>query len=448
MKKRLIAIPLALGVAGAAYAGTSHMAGTQTQEKYEQLLQKINGQQARFVLNNEEYTSGLLKSTAVTKVTIPQTDEDDIVFNLFHDIEHGALRSTDDDLKFASVSVNTTLQDNQVLPADVLAAMTDDIPFELKTDIGYDGDMHNHLRVSGVDAAENSSTMVWSGLTADAVTSGSTTTGDGSLGSLKVDEQSDGIVVTLDDSNFNFNVQDEGGSIYTGMGELAFSALQVQSPNLPTPVTVGSATVTSETSIEDDALNSNTVFAIEGIDAPIPVNTVSFEAQYYGLLVEGMREYSALMSTLSADDADAQIDEAFASEMLGAVRGILAPGAGTLNRLKLANSDGEVDVDLRIGLKAASEGGMSPDALNSIVTGRDLLNVLTVEANLDADRAAIKNTPLPMMLGSAGEFITVDENSITSTASLEGMNLNINGVLMPLDALTGGMLDVPLLDLM
>ena len=63
MKKLLIALPL---VAGVAVAGTSHYAGTQTENEYEKLLKQLNNF-SPFVFVNETYESGLGSSTAITK---------------------------------------------------------------------------------------------------------------------------------------------------------------------------------------------------------------------------------------------------------------------------------------------------------------------------------------------------------------------------------------------
>ena len=48
-----------------------------------------------------------------------------------------------------------------------------------------------------------------------------------------------------------------------------------------------------------------------------------------------------------------------------------------------------------------------------------------------------------MMLGEAGEFLTVSDESITSNVELKGATLIVNGVELPLDIMLGGMLDVP-----
>ena len=98
--------------------------------------------------------------------------------------------------------------------------------------------------------------------------------------------------------------------------------------------------------------------------------------------------------------------------------------------------------------RRASADGMSADALDNILTGRDLLNVLAVNGQLDADTAAIEQTPVMMMLGAAGEFLTVSDQSITSSVELKGTTLVVNGVELPLDAMSGGMLDIPFSDLL
>ena len=445
MKKLLIALPL---VAGVAVAGTSHYAGTQTENEYEQLLKQLNSI-LPFEFINETYESGLGSSTAITKVMSDGDADAELLFRLHHDIHHASVRMNDDGLKLGTVTIDTTLQDMDELPPDVLAALTDDKVFELKTDVRFDGQMTNALMVSGMELTDKGETVSWSGITMDAVTEGNSTTGSGSMGSINYSDASVGGTASVEDSQFAIDVQNQGDNIFTGSGDVTFNNISVMNPaTMGEPVTVESIVFDSSTDRDGDAINGLSSFNINGIAAPVPLKNASLDVEVDGILMEGLRQYNSLFEAIATGSQAVMVNEELRSKFIGAVRAMVEPGTGLKLALVLDNDEGDAGADMRIGVKEASADGMSADALDNILTGRDLLNVLAVNGELDADTAALEQTPIMMMLGAAGEFLSVSDESITSSVELKGTTLVVNGVELPLDTMAGGMLDVPFSDLL
>ena len=447
MKKSLIALPLVASVAAAAVAGTSHYAGSQTQNEYQQMLEQLN-KLLPLVFVNEQYESGLGNSSAVTKVLASRDADAQVLFRLQHDIKHAAVRMGDDGMAIGTVSINTTLQDAANLDPAFLAALTDDVPFTLLTDVRMSGEVRNQLSVSGLQLQEDGTSGSWSGIDFESVTKDNSTIGSGSMGVLEFNDMATGALVNVEQSPFEFDVKDHGDMIYTGTGEFAFEKVSLVNPQMPVPIAIDSVQFFSDTSMNNDVMSSTSTFSIDGIESPLPIKQASLEVQVNDLMVEGLRRYNNLIFAAGGDPQAIAADPEFMKKMGAAVRDMVKPGSGMKYTIALANDEGDVDANLRIGVKPEAEEGMSADALNNIVTGRDLLNILSVEGALDADTAALAQTPVMMMLGAAGDFITVTDESIKSEVSLNGTTLVVNGTELPLEMMAGGMLDVPFSDLM
>lgn len=448
MKKVLIALPLVVGAGAAAIAGTSQYAGTQTQAEYQQLLTQLN-EVLPFAFVNESYESGLGTSTAVTKVMATTEADAEVLFSLHHDIQHGSVRMDSGGVKVGQVSINTTLHDKESLPAELVDGLIDDELFSLRTNVSYTGVSRHQLNVSGFEKSEDGVDLAWTGVSFDAkTTSGGATVGSGSLGSVNVSDTASGGLLTIGSSPLSVDMQDAGDMLYTGTTTLAFNDVELVSPDMPVPVSLTSFGFDTDTNLKADKLNTSSRFSLAGIDAPLPLKQATLDVEIEGLGVEGFRQYQKLMNTLSADVDTALDDPEFTSKMVTALQSIVQPGSAMSYALNLGNDEGDVDVDLRFGVKNLSDDGMSADAMSKIVTGRDILNILSLTGALDADTEALAQTPLIGMLGVAGDFITVTDDSITSEISLNGDLLNVNGTELPLDAMTGGMLDIPLAELM
>ncbi len=446
MKKRLIALPLVAGVGAAAFAGTSQYAGNQTQTAYQQILARLNGL-SPLVFVNETYESGLRKSTAVTKVLASQSADAEVLFRLHHDIEHAAVRMADDGVKLGQVSVDTALHDKSTLAPEILAVFKQSEPFLLSTEVSYTGDIRNTLNVSVMEMTGDGLELSWSGLSFEGTTQNASTVGSGSMGTLSFNDVASGGRLSVASSPFNVDLEDHGDNIYTGTADFSFNTVEMQSPELPVPISLASVVIDTDTNLESDSVNSASRISATGIESPLPLKEASLLVDIAGLDVEGLRQYNSFMGSLGSDPDAMIADPEHLSKMTAAFRSIVKPGSAMKFALSLANDDGDVNADIRVGIKDESEEGMSADALENVVTGRDLLNVLSVKGALDADTQALAQTPVLMMLGGVGEFVTVTDESITSDISLEGSTLVVNGVELPLDVMSGGMLDVPLSDL-
>lgn len=443
MKKLFIALPFVAGAA--AVAGTSHYAGSQTESEYHKLLTRINDQ-SPFVLVNEEYESGFTSSYAVTKVMASKKPDAEVVLRLQHDIQHAPVRMGDDGVSVASVSINTRLHGEQPESLDFSTLFAEENPFELNTDISYAGKMSNQLLISALEVSEDGKAFSWSGLNFSGVTKEGLTVGDGTMGFMSFSDENTSGVMSIADSQINLDVQHHGDHIYTGTGDFQFDNVSIQSPEFPVPVKVDSIVVNGSTQKQNLSLSGGTLFSFKGIESDLPINNASLDVQMEGMLIEGMRQYNSVMSTFNADPERLLDDSDFSADMINAFREMFAPGTAVTYALALDNSDGNVKADIRLAMKDASAEGMSADALKNVVTGRDLLNILTLDGTLNADTAALAQTPVMMMLDGAGEFITVTDESITSKVSLDGTTLTVNGVELPLDLMSGGMLDVPVSD--
>lgn len=444
MKKLLIALPFVAGAA--AIAGTSQYAGNQTKSEYHQLLAQLNDL-SPLVFVNEQYEAGIVTSSAVTKVMSSRTADAELLFRLQHDIKHAPVRMGDQGVSLGTVNINTRLHDEISESSEFAALFADNNVFTLNTDVKYTGEINNQLRVNALEVSEEGETFTWSGMSFNGVTKDGATVGNGSMGSVKFIDENTGGMMSFADSQIDLDIQHHGDNIYTGSGDMKFDNVSFLSPELPVPVTLTSFEVNSSTEIQDAAMSGGSRISLNGIESDLPVNNASLDIQVEGLMIEGLRQYNKVMAALNDEPENLLGDSELGAGIANALRDMFAPGSALTYAVALENSDGDVNADLRLALKDESEEGMGADALNNVVTGRDLLNILTLDGMLDADTEALAQTPLMMMLGGAGEFISVTDESITSRISLNGTTLLVNGVELPLDLMSGGMLDIPFSDL-
>lgn len=440
MKILLLAVPL---LAGAAVAGTSHYAGSRTESEYQELLQQLN-KLSPLTLVNDTYESGLGSSTAITRVMGGSGASAEVLFRLQHDIQHASLRMNDDGLRLGTVSIHTRLHDKDSFPEEVRAAFTEENIMSLMTDVGLDGEIKNSFTLSGFEVSDIGETISASGMTFDTVTQGEKTVGSGTFGSSSYNDKDSGVSISIEDSPFAIDVLAHGDNIFTGTGEVIFSNVNAMNPEtMPSSVNISSISIDAKADREGDVISSISSLDLTGIDAPIPLKNASLDIELQEILIEGLRQYTTLLQSINSDPEAFVADQDFTKKLAAAVRAMFKSGSALNYTVQLANDEGDVDANIRIGIKEADVEGFSEDALNNITNGRDLLNVLSVKGQLNADTAALAQTPVMMMLSEAGEFLTVTDESITSNVELMGTTLVVNGVELPLDIMLGGTLDVP-----
>lgn len=445
MKKLLLALPL---VAGASLAGTSHYAGSQTEAEYSDLLEQLNGLNLLDFVQ-ESYTSGLGKSEAITKVMISGDSDEDILFRLHHDIRHAPLRMDEDGVQIGTVSIDTTFHDQNELPEELKGVFSSEHPFQLQTTVGYGGAIRNNLTISGVHAEEESGGIIqWGGLSLDVLTNGDKTLGHGDVAKASV-VTPDGTEVVIAGGDMDVDVQYHGDSIYSGETGIELQDISVSHPLLPAPSVVEKLSFRGVSGVDGELMNSKAIVGMTGLNAPIPLNALNLEVALAGLSVGGMREYNNVVNSYaySPDELLANSEELL-PEIMSALRGVITSDSALRYDLELANTGGKVVADMLLTVKDTDAPGMTADALDNVVTGKDLLNVIDFAARLNADTAALEQTPLLMMAAQYEDFLSINDNKIRSEVSLDGMLLRINEVEFPLDVMAGGVLDVPLADLL
>ena len=442
MNKSLLAFPFAVCTLSAvAFAATSQFSGEQTKQEYELLLAQLNALSvATFV--NESYETGVGKSTAITRVQNGGAGDSDVLLFLHHDIDHSAVRKDDDGLHVGTVSIDTTLHQQDFAPEEMLEMFKDATPFRLITDIQHTGEVRNRLTVNPNDPDNAIDEFSWDGLELDVITNDGKIVGDGKLGKLSVVNPEDGTEMSIADSPFEVDLTLDEKVNYVGTTNFVINQMNLKSPQRP-ELTIKQIAVASETQVNDDGVDGSLLFDVRGIQSIMPISNASLDIAINGLGVEGVGLLNELFETQNAVfDQDTMSDE-----ILTAVKAMLQPGVLMSFDLLLNNRGGDVVTDLNIALKEEGEDGMSADALEKVVTQRDALNLINFNGLLNADRSALDITPAMLFLGAAGEYITITDESVTSSITLEGSTLNINGVLLPLDQLTGS-LDQPFSDLL
>lgn len=441
MNKLLIAVPFALGTMGAvALAATSQFSGEQTKAEYEQLLAQLNAL-APAIFVNESYETGVGKSTAVTRVQSTLADDSDVWFFLHHEIDHSAVKKDDDGLHIGTVTISTTLHQENVEQKDIVEMFEDSTPFRLVTDIQHTGEMRNRFTVNASTPELAADGISWDGLELDVVTKDQAIVGGGKLGRLNFTDPEDGMEFSIEDSPFDLDLVLHESIGYVGDVSSVINELTMSSPQRP-EMRITQIGIKSESTIDDNSLDTALSFDVQGIQSIMPISNASLDVSLDGLGVKGMSLLSDLLQPENAELGEDQMQ----TEILRALKDMLQPGSLMNLNLLLNNRGGDVVTDLNIAIKEEGEQGMSADALDNIVTQRDVLNVINLNGVLNADRSALDLTPVMIFIGAAGKYVTVSEESVTSSVTLEGSTLNINGVMLPLEQLMGS-LDQPFADI-
>ena len=408
--------------------------------EYEQLLSQLNAMSiATFV--NESYESGVGKSTAITRVQKRGAGDSDVWLFLHHDIDHTAVKKDDDGLHVGTVTINTTLHEQDFMPVEVEEMFADSTPFRLITDIQHTGEMRNRFTVNPSNPDKRIDELVWDGLEFDVVTKDQVTVGGGKLGTLSVTNPEDGMEISIADSPFDIDIVLNELVGYTG--DVDFTINQVNMKSLQRPgMKIHQIALETESKINGNTLDSSVLIDMKGILSVLPISNASLDVALNGLGLDGLNLLSELSKSQGADlNSDQMLDE-----ILQVFKEILLPGSLMNYELLLNNRGGDVLLDVSVAIKEEGEDGMTADALEKVVTQRDALDVINLNGLLNADRSALDLTPAMLFLGAVGDYITITDESVTSSITLEGSTLNVNGILLPLDQLIGS-LDVPLADL-
>jgi hypothetical protein len=446
MKKLLIAIPL---VVSASWAGASYYAGAQTQSGYDQLLAQLN-EFKPFTLVNDEYYAGVAKSTAITKV-MKSTDADaKVLFRLHHAIDHSAIGFNDSGVRVGAAAIVTTLVKDDSLPEELLVAMrdfSDDEPFQINTEVGFDGTTVNQFLVSAYQRQYDDVKVMFDGIDYTSTIKGDSFVGAGTVGKL---------VVSADDGEFELsagaietNLTRIGQAIYTGEYGFVFDDLSYTGDDLRTSINLENISMDSNTRLADGSLDSKAAFSVGEINAPIPINSAGFVVGIKGLSVAGLQSYIEYASTIPVPDAMTMTDAEVVA-MMESYKSIIGPGTSLDYAFNVSNDGGDANVSYGISVVDASSPNYPADGFDSVSTVRDVLKMVKFEAHLDADVGAIDQSPLAMFMGApeAQQYIVSDGVKYKADVTLSDLIVDINGNSLSLEMMVGEMLDMQLAAMM
>ena len=450
MKKLLLAIPL---VAGGSWAGASYYSGTQTQSAYEDLLVQVN-ELNPFTLENESYTSGLTESLAITQVKESAAADAKVLFRLQHVINHSPISLDDGGVRVGAASVTSTLVEDGSLPDSVkefMAGFAEGEPLVVVTDVGFDGNTDTHFHVSPYGAEKDGVELNFGGIdySLNVSDDGDVVVGSGELGAFEVSGVEADLMLTPGKIITDMTRAAKG--IYSGTNGIDFDTFTISSDtNAVINTTLKSLSLHSVTDVDEDQLSGKTVMSIGQVDNPmVPVNAASVETTMSNLSIEGIQGYIDTISEMAIEELVLAEDPAVIKRILQAYLPIIGPGTGVGFNLNLSNDGGDANLSYDLAVLDETAPAYPAQGLKSLVTLRDLLNVLAFEVHFNADAEAIDQTPLAMFMMSpqAQQVIVADGVTYKGDVSLNELVLDINGNPLAIEMMLGEKLDVPLTEM-
>ncbi|MFK7853874.1 MAG: DUF945 family protein [Granulosicoccus sp.] len=445
MKKLLIAIPL---VAGASWAGASYYAGAQTQSGYDQLLAQLN-EFKPFTLVNDEYYAGVTQSTAITKVMDSAAADAKVLFRLHHAISHSPIGMNDGAVRVGAATIVTTLVKDDSLPEFLIEGMsdfTDAEPFQINTEVGFDGQTVNQFVVSGYERQYDDVNVMFGGIDYTSTISGDSFVGSGTVGKLVVSAADGDGELNLSEGVIQTDLTRIDQAIYTGEYGVVFDQLSFAGTSMQAGVDLKKISLVSDTKLAAGSIDSTAAFSVGEINAPIPVNSAGFDVAIKGISVAGLQSYIDFASQIPMLDAMMMSDPEIVMGMMESYKSLIGPGTSLDYAFRVSNDGGEAKVSYGVSVVDANSPNYPVNGFDSVETVRDVLNMLKLEAHLDADVAAIDQSPLAMFMGApeAQQYIVSDGVKYTADVTVSDLIVDINGNPLSLELMVGEMLDMPL----
>lgn len=443
MKKLLIAIPL---VAGASWAGASYYAGAQTQSGYDQLLAQLN-ELKPFTLVNEEYYAGVASSTAITKVMESAAADAKVLFRLHHAINHSPIGMNDNGVRVGAATIVTTLVKDDSLPEVFLANISDFKelePFQINTEVGFDGTTINQFLVSAYERQYDDVNVVFDGIDYTSTIQGDSFVGAGTVGKLSVRADDGELIVSA--GAIQTDLTRIGQAMYTGKYGVVFDDISYSGQEMLDSVKLKTISLNSDTTINNGSLDSMAALSVLEINSPMPINSAGFEVAVKGLSIAGLQSYVEHASQISVVDSILMSDPDVVMDMLESYKSVIGPGASLDYAFNVSNDGGDANVSYGISVVEASSPNYPVGGFDSVSTIRDVLNMVKFEAHLDADVAAIDQSPIAMFMGApeAQQYIVSDGIKYTADVTVSDLIVDINGNPLSLELIVGEMLDMPL----
>lgn len=438
MKKLLAVLPL---VAGASWAGTTYYSGSQTRDAYDQLLAQL-GQISSFAVENESYTSGFMKSSAITTVKTSDKDDAEIVFRLSHEIDHSPIGFNDGAARVSASNILTTL----LIDPDSDVGKTfselfgDEEPVVLSSSVGFNGKTLNELRTAPINiAGDDGSFTINESLHEFSFDPDGKLIGSGELGELAFSSaEGDNFTASAITHAFDLNWIQTG--VFTGSSTVAMDTASLVQSN-------GMVIGLNKVTYEQLAKSSNGTIAydqtidIADLESPIDLKTLAVSNSISGLKLEAIQQAQELSNKLMLEDADSANDTLLA-ELGNVYKSLIGKGASLSYGLGFTNSGGAADAEVSLTFK----GDDSANGMDNLATVGDLIHALQASLKVDADAAALESTPLAMLLYSpqASQVLVNENGKYTANITLDEAIVDINGQPLSLALMLQGPMEMPL----
>jgi len=446
VKKLLAFVPL---LAGGAWAGTTLVAGNQTEPAYNDLIAQLN-QRSPVPFVVESYEKGYLKSTAITKVMESKAADAEVVLRLKHEMSHSTIAMDDAGARVGKSAITTSLLlDEPMDPelAEMLEGFNGQAPFELNSRVGVSGEAENTLRLNPYKMEKDGGSVVAGGGEIRFTIDGDQAIyGSGELQAIKAVDlnrnqelfSSEGIDLAFDmkrhesglyQGTQSFNIESVSGIDARTGSEFAFSDFKFDATN----------------DLSGETGNGKLLVSIGDIKSMLPVNSGSFEFKMDGLSVAAMAGFRQMMNKLeNMSQSDMEAAQTMMSDYAKLLTELFQGGSSIGYKLIASNEGGTAATDMTINrvIDAA-------EFTNDTTLG-DLLMSLSGEMSLDADGGAIELTPMGFMLQAppASDFIAFDGSKYNSKVVLADNVIDLNGTPFPLDMMLGPYLEMSLADAM
>jgi len=431
MKKILLSIPFILG---GAWAGTSYFAGQKAQSAYDDALTKQHVN-APFILEKESYSAGLANSIAITKVMDSATGGDNVMFRVQHKIAHSPIGLTDGSISFGTAQIKSTILQDDSLGENakhVLAGFGSEVPFVANTVVKLDGSSSTQIVMSKYqyDLEDDKGQIKFSGFDYTVEAMGENMRGKGDIGEFSA--QGGEGSINSSPVKLDFDLTRLASGLYTGSSTLLVDSISMSGKQLP-PMQLGSVGSTFVGNIEDDDVSNSVKMYVEEIDAGIPLNSALLSMSTDEISVSAWEAFSNASRAVSTIGQPDEVDPEALSEYIKTAFGLLEPDVNFQFGLDLANDGGKADADLKLQVVEESSPNFPAGGISAAETLGDILKALTLDIAVDADAAAINQTPLAMFLNHpmAQQFIVVDGTQYKVKINVADLVADING--QPLD---------------
>ena len=446
MKKLIALVPL---LAGGAWAGTTLVAGNQTEPAYNDLIAQLN-QQSPVPFVVESYEKGLLSSTAITKVMESKAADADVVLRLKHVMSHSTFAMDDAGARVGQSAIKTTLLLDEPMDAD-LAEMLEGFngaePFELISRVGVSGAADNTFKLNPYKIEKDGASIVANGGEIRFTIQGNgAIEGSGSIQPLNAtDLNQNQKLFSSETVDIAFDMERHEYGFYHGTQSISVANISGFDPRTGQEMAMSDFLIDGKSDMSGDMGGGEVVISVGDIKSMLPINSGSIRATVDGLSVPAMAGFRDVMNQINnLPENDMQAAQTVMSDYAKMITGMFQGGSSITYNVTLNNDGGAAVTDLTINRAIDAAEFTNDTSLG------DLLMSLKGELTLDADGGAVDLTPMGFMLQAppASDFISFDGNKYASKVVLADNVIDLNGTPFPLDMVVGDMLEMSLADAM